>query len=52
MLKTKLTMVAGLAEFEELFRLRLGSNRRIWGVRIQHHFYMVWYERSHKICPI
>lgn len=41
-----------LSEFEELFRLRLGSNRRIWGVRIQHHFYMVWYERNHQICPI
>ena len=41
-----------LAEFEELFRLRLGTGKRIWGIRIQHHFYMVWYERNHKICPI
>lgn len=40
-----------LSQFEELFRLRLGTNKRIWGIRIQHHFFMVWYERDHKICP-
>jgi len=40
-----------ISQFEELFRFRLGTNRRVWGVRIQHHFYMVWYERDHKICP-
>lgn len=41
-----------VSQFEELFRFRLGTNRRIWGVRVQHHFFMVWYERHHKICPI
>lgn len=41
-----------ISQFDELFRLRLGSDRRIWGIRIQHHFYLVWYEREHKICPI
>jgi len=41
-----------LSQFEELFRFRLGSYKRIWGIRIQYHFYMVWYERCHKICPI
>ena len=41
-----------ISEFEELFRLRLGDKKRIWGIRIQHHFYMVWYERNHKICPV
>ena len=41
-----------MSQFDELFRLRLGSFKRIWGVRIQHHFYLVWYEREHKICPI
>lgn len=40
-----------LSQFEELFRLRLGTDKRIWGIRIQHHFFMVWYERNHKICP-
>lgn len=42
----------GLLEFDELFRFRLGTNKRIWGVRILHHFYLVWYERNHLICPI
>lgn len=41
-----------LSQFEELFRFRLGSYKRIWGIRIQHHFYLVWYERKHKICPM
>ncbi|MDM8542013.1 hypothetical protein QUF90_13080 [Desulfococcaceae bacterium HSG9] len=41
-----------ISQFEELFRLRLGSSKRIWGVRIQHHFYMIWYERHHRIYPI
>jgi len=40
-----------LSEFEELFRFRLGTDKRIWGIRIQHHFFMVWYEREHRICP-
>jgi len=41
-----------LSQFDEFFRFRLGSDRRVWGVRIQHHFYMVWYERYHQICPV
>lgn len=41
-----------MADFEETFRLRSGSDRRIWGVRISHHFYLIWYERNHKICPV
>lgn len=40
-----------ISQFDRLFRLRSGTNRRVWGVRIEHHFYMVWYERHHKICP-
>ena len=40
-----------MSQFDRLFRLRSGTNRRVWGVRIEHHFYMVWYERNHKICP-
>lgn len=41
-----------LAQFEELFRMRLGGGKRIWGVRVQHLFFLVWYERYHKICPV
>lgn len=41
-----------ISQFEELFRLRLGTSERIWGVRVKHHFFTVWYERYHKICPV
>jgi hypothetical protein len=40
-----------LEEFDSLFRFRRGSNKRLWGLRMYHHFYLVWYERKHKICP-
>ena len=38
-----------MSQFEWLFRLRLGSKRRAWGVRVKHYFFMVWYERNHMI---
>ncbi len=41
-----------LSQFEELFRMRLGDKKRIWGIRNQHYFFVVWYERNHQICPI
>jgi|688.fasta_scaffold249905_3 phage-related tail protein len=41
-----------ISQFEVLFRLRLGTSRRIWGVRVQHHFFIVWYERHHQIYPL
>ncbi|BCS54070.1 hypothetical protein [Geobacter sp. SVR] len=50
--QTRWGELEGLAEFETLFRLRLGDKKRIWGIRLQHHFFMIWYERNHKICPV
>lgn len=41
----------GLEQFDTLFRFRLGGARRIWGVRLQAHFFMVWSERNHRIAP-
>ena len=41
----------GLDQFDTLFRFRLGGTRRIWGVRLQAHFFMVWSERNHLIAP-
>ena len=41
-----------ISQFEVLFRLRLGTSRRTWGVRVQHHFFIVWYERHHQIYPL
>lgn len=39
----------GLEEFDTLFRFRMGNKRRAWGVVIRGHFFMVWWERHHKI---
>jgi hypothetical protein len=40
-----------MCQFERPFRLRLGTDRRIWGIRVQHYLFMFWYERHHCICP-
>lgn len=41
-----------MSQFERPFRLRVGTDRRIWGVRILHYFFLFWYERNHMICPV
>ena len=41
-----------LSEFEEIFRFRRGTKKRIWGVRVYDHFFTIWYERRHLICPL
>ena len=33
------------------FRFRLNSNKRVWGIRVRTHFFTIWYERYHRICP-
>lgn len=40
-----------LEQYDTLFRFRLGGTRRIWGIRLQAHFFMVWSERNHAIAP-
>lgn len=42
----------GLDQYDTLFRFRLGSTRRAWGIRLGSHFFLVWYERNHKIYPV
>lgn len=38
-------------QFETLFRFRLGNLKRAWGIEVQGHFYLIWYERNHQIYP-
>lgn len=38
-----------LEEFDDVFRFRLGNKKRAWGYIVQAHFFMVWWERNHKI---
>lgn len=40
------------AQFEQLFRCRLGSLPRVWGIRVQQIYYIVWYDRHHNVCPV
>jgi hypothetical protein len=44
-------MDLNLEEFDNLFRFRLGNKKRAWGIVVQAHFFMVWWEREHKIYP-
>lgn len=41
-----------LEQFDSPFRFRLGNRKRAWGVELQGHFYLVWYEREHNIYPV
>lgn len=41
-----------LDEFEEAFRFRFGSTVRAWGIRVGGHFFLVWWERHHRIYPV
>jgi hypothetical protein len=41
-----------LSQFDTLFRLRVDSDKRLWGVRVQHHFFLVWYDRGHQIYQV
>ena len=39
-------------QYDTVFRFRLGNKKRSWGIVLQGHFFMIWYERYHKICPV
>lgn len=41
----------GYEEFD-VFRFRTGSKRRAWGIPLHGHFYLIWFERGHKIYPV
>ena len=40
-----------LEQFDTAYRFRLGGTKRAWGFQYGSHFYLVWYERHHKIYP-
>jgi hypothetical protein len=44
--------IIGLEEYDSVFRFRLGGTKRAWGYIVQSHFFMVWWERHHKIYPV
>lgn len=42
----------GLEEYDTAFRFRFGGTLRAWGVKLSGHFYLVWWERYHKLYPV
>lgn len=40
-----------LEQFDVSFRFRMGNRKRAWGIELQGHFFLIWYEREHKIYP-
>ena len=41
----------GLEEYDTAFRFRFANTIRAWGIKLQGHFYLVWWERYHRIYP-
>ena len=37
---------------ERVFRLRRGTNLRIWGYLEGPILHLLWYDRAHKVCPV
>jgi len=40
-----------LDDTNDLFSLRLGGNERLWGLRSNDVFSVLWWDPDHKICP-
>jgi len=39
----------GLEEYDTAFRFRFTGTSRAWGIKLQGHFYLIWWERYHNI---
>lgn len=40
-----------IEDIDELFSIRLSGKIRIWGIRKQSHFQILWFDLKHEICP-
>lgn len=36
---------------DQVFRFRFGNMERLWGVRVQGRFEMIWFDRNHQVYP-
>lgn len=41
-----------LEEYDVAFRFRFANTIRAWGIKLEGHFYLVWWERYHRIYPV
>lgn len=42
----------GLEEYDTAFRFRFGGRVRAWGIKLKGHFYLIWWERYHRIYQV
>jgi hypothetical protein len=40
-----------LDDLAGLWELRLSGKRRVWGTRVEHVFYLIWWDPEHTVCP-
>jgi hypothetical protein len=40
-----------LDDLDELWELRLTNKERVWGRRVRHLFYPIWWDPDHEVCP-
>lgn len=40
-----------LDDIDELWRFQLTGRNRLWGLRVRHVFYVLWWDPDHRICP-
>ena len=36
---------------DQVYRFRFGGTERLWGIRVQGRFEMIWFDRNHKVYP-
>ena len=41
----------GQDDVDELFSLRLSGRERIYGIRVEHVFKVLWWDPEHEVCP-
>ena len=40
-----------LEDYDSLFRFRFGGRERLWGIRQENIFYLLWWDPRHEVCP-
>jgi hypothetical protein len=40
-----------LDDLDGLWELRLSGEKRVWGTRVEHVFYLIWWDPKHTVCP-
>jgi hypothetical protein len=41
-----------LDDFDTLYSLRITGERRLWGIRDNEAFYILWWDPHHSVCPV